>query len=333
MKKIILILIFIPLVLLAQPYQSTINSRTTNLDSAGVFTGTIEKITSDYNWIAITVRSDQSGTGVLQWTRSNMGTVVWDNANAFTHTASDTTTNTHWFPVKLGYFRVIYTNDTAATTQFRLTTVLMKGSNSEVDLVTGDPKVTISNATSIGMTASIYVHDVEVTDSNPFPVKDDSLRTLNTNIEADADSIVDKVTEIDNNTDLVETKLDTLLARVERDLITNSPKVTISNPLSAVTNGSGIHYKKEFTVTTAGDSLIVGDYGGLSVWWGYTIETDDTIYYSNTSSSYPLYDKMTLKPTENYTSKDPLLFTYVNKLFFKVKGAGTANVRIWFWGF
>lgn len=129
MKKLKLILLFLllPILYFAQPYQSSKNSRTTNLDSAATFTGTLEEIRSDFSWIVVTVRSTQNGTGKLQFTNNNSSPVVWQNTTAFSYTANDTTTNKYYFPITMTYFRVVYTNDTVATTSFKLITTLLRG--------------------------------------------------------------------------------------------------------------------------------------------------------------------------------------------------------------
>lgn len=176
MKKLILIIFLIPLILIAQPQQSQLkyNSTTTLLDSAGTWTGNIEEIRADYSWLIVTIRSDVGGTGKVQWTNSNSSPVVWKSTATFTYSADDTVNNKYWFPITMNYYRVSYTNDTTDQTAFTLTSTLIKGTNSSIDPITGSPKVTISQYSSLDITSSIYVHDIEVTSSNPFPVRDDS---------------------------------------------------------------------------------------------------------------------------------------------------------------
>ena len=130
MKKIFLVLMLLPIILFCQPYQSLtrLNSTITLLDSAETFTGNIEPISSDYNWIVVTVRSNIGGTGKVQFTNNNSTPVVWQNEKSFTYTAGDTLTNQYFFPITMAYFRVVYTNDTTDQTSFRLTTVLIKNS-------------------------------------------------------------------------------------------------------------------------------------------------------------------------------------------------------------
>ena len=130
MKKIFLVLMLLPIILFCQPYQSLtrLNSTITLLDSAETFTGNIEPISSDYNWIVVTVRSNLGGTGKVQFTNNNSTPIVWQNEKSFTYTAGDTVTNQYFFPITMAYFRVVYTNDTTDQTSFRLTTTLIKNS-------------------------------------------------------------------------------------------------------------------------------------------------------------------------------------------------------------
>ena len=77
------------------------------------------------------------------------------------------------------------------------------------------------------------------------------------------------------------------------------------------------------TTSTAGDSLAFS-----GAWYTYTITADDTIYFS-LNRDYPASDTKILLPDESYTSGkiDPFVF---GTLYYKTKGTGAPNVRI-FW--
>ncbi len=124
MKRIFLLVVLMPMLLLAQPKQSTLNSRYTVLGSGATFTGTWEQIKGDYNSVTVIVRSDKSSaTNGLKIELSKNGVDI----NAFfifSYTANDTTTNRYTVPLTASYFRVVYTNTTAVQTTFSLTTVL-----------------------------------------------------------------------------------------------------------------------------------------------------------------------------------------------------------------
>ncbi len=112
--------------LLAQRYTSTVNSSTTLLAGNATFAGGKEKASDNhnvyaYNWITVTVKSAQSGSGKVY--QSKDGT-TWDHVVAFTYTGTDTLTNTTSVPILLDYFKITYTNGASAQTTFRLTTVL-----------------------------------------------------------------------------------------------------------------------------------------------------------------------------------------------------------------
>lgn len=167
------------------------NSSTTLLDSAGVFTGTAEELRG-YSSLSFTVRSDKAGTYKVLFGNTNTITV----ANAiktvsFSYTANDTT-HTKYLQADGPFFKVIFTNsDTVAQTKFSFITQVYQGhvlpTNSDAEIMTNDAIANLSLD----------------------------------NIEADADSTVDMVTEINANTDGIEAKLDianTSLDNIEADI-------------------------------------------------------------------------------------------------------------------
>ena len=148
MKKIIFLILLIPLLLKAQPSQIKTSSTSVLLGSAATWTGAVEEVQGDYNWLVITVKSNvgSAANGLrVSWTKTSYGVVSWVANDFRTYTANDTTTNRYWFPVVGGYFRVSYTNNTTAQTSFSLTSVLVKGANLPVDS-NGNIKVTLSQA-------------------------------------------------------------------------------------------------------------------------------------------------------------------------------------------
>ncbi len=144
MKKLILFLL-IPIFIFGQPKQSSIgvNSTYTALGSAATFTGTWEKITSNYNSLTVIVRSDKSSAASgLKIELSRDG----KNINAyflFSYAANDTTTNRYTVPLTADYYRVIYTNTTSAQTTFSLTSILNEAMIQNVDAL-GNVKNTIT---------------------------------------------------------------------------------------------------------------------------------------------------------------------------------------------
>lgn len=129
MKKILFIILLIPLLLLAQPHQSPagINSSYTALSSGATFTGVWEQIRLDYSWIIVTVKSNvasaNSGVKVFQ---SRDGK-TFNSVNIFSYAANDTTTNKYFVPITSGYVKVTYLNGATNQTTFSLTTVYQKG--------------------------------------------------------------------------------------------------------------------------------------------------------------------------------------------------------------
>jgi predicted nucleic acid-binding Zn-ribbon protein len=255
MKKILL-LMFLPLLLAAQPYQSVLNSTSTPLDSAATYTGTTEEISADYTWIVVTVRSNQSGTGIIQWTKSKMGTVIWDNAGSFTYTANDTTNNRFWFPITMGYFRIKYTNGATDQTTFRLTSTLFKGNNlplesnktqvtdtssqASLDFIEADADSTVDMVTSINTdTDSLVVLTTDIeTDVDSLLNLNTQMNTSLNNIEADADSTVDIVTDIETSLDssivlqnTTNAKLDSIEVSVNA---TNLALVEVNNGIDSL---------------------------------------------------------------------------------------------------
>ena len=82
------------------------------------------------------------------------------------------------------------------------------------------------------------------------------------------------------------------------------------------------------TTSAAGDTVTPTN---VSEWWRFTIATDDTIQFSS-SSTFPSTDDKILLPGGTYTS-EKLNVVYFPKIYYKVVGSGTPNVRIFWEGF
>jgi hypothetical protein len=141
MKKIILLILVLTCVIQAQRYTSKSNSTTTLLSGGASFTGTATKAMYDdynssvYNWINVTVRANQSGSGAIQQSKDG---ISWQTSTLFTYTANDSLTNVITIPINLDYFRVVYTNGASAQTgTWSLTTVLTNGSIQSLTLSGG----------------------------------------------------------------------------------------------------------------------------------------------------------------------------------------------------
>ena len=153
MKKLFLIMLMLlaPIILFCQPYQSptNLNSTIIPLDSAETWTGNIERVSSDYVSMVITIFSDVGGTLKVEWARVDTKPVQYVAYDIRTYTAGDTVGNRFFFPITLGYFRVVYTNGASNQTYFKLTTTLVKG-----DLTPLTPSGKIDVAFSDGATAA-----------------------------------------------------------------------------------------------------------------------------------------------------------------------------------
>ncbi len=97
-----------------------------------------------------------------------------------------------------------------------------------------------------------------------------------------------------------------------------------------ITDSTTARYSGGYSDTTsaAGDSLTPTN---VSQWWKFTISTDDTIYFSS-DRTYPATNSEVLLPGESFTS-EKLNFTYFPKFYYKLKGSGTPNVRLFWQGF
>jgi len=140
MKKLFLTLIFIPLILLGQVnitksgganFVSKINTTTTELDSAAIFTGGWE-LCYDYSYIQVIVKSDVSGTAKVQFASTGSATTLL-HEDTLAYTANDTITNVRRFEIAGNYYRVIYTNSTTDQTIFYLTTSMLAKERTPVD--------------------------------------------------------------------------------------------------------------------------------------------------------------------------------------------------------
>jgi len=166
MKKIIIVLIFLVGQVFAQDILiSTKNSSTTALDSAGVFTGTVDEAVG-YNYLTIIAKSDKASasSGIkIQFGRSS-GT--YEHNYFFSYTAGDTLTNKITLPIAGRFFRVVYTNTTSAQTTFSLTTYKHKEIQLPID-ATGSVKVAVtSSALPTGAATSAKQDSGEVTLNN-----------------------------------------------------------------------------------------------------------------------------------------------------------------------
>lgn len=185
MKKIILVLFFITGIAFAQDVTSSMN-----VYLRDTLTSTIDSIRVDVNAnnqnniFTITVYTT-SGTDTVNVYTLPKGYTVWSQKSLI----DLSTTN-------------IVTQLVATTTAKEY--LLTEPEVTSLMLVT--PDVTASTVFIVSRKSGAYsINGITTT-----------AETSLDNIEADADSIVDKVTEIDNNTDLVEAKLDSIDASTTR---------------------------------------------------------------------------------------------------------------------
>ena len=102
------------------------NSSTSQLGVDGTFIGTGTDV-SGYSSVAVTVHSDKDSSLDGMRFEFSMDNTNWDDSYAFNLDASSSQTRRFQFPVCAQYFRVNYTNnDSEATTQFRVQTILHK---------------------------------------------------------------------------------------------------------------------------------------------------------------------------------------------------------------
>ena len=207
MKKLIILFMLFTIPILSQELTiSSFNSTTTALDSAGVFTGTVEE-TGFYSYLTIIIKSDRaSATNGLRVMFGKTST-VFEHNYFFSYSAADTLTNKITLPITGGYFKIVYTNTTTAQTTFSLTTYMHKQAMLPF---TSEGKLSVADAT-VEMTLTNIEADADST-VDMVTLMDASLN----NIEADADSTVDMVTAIHADVDTVEEKLDSLDASSTR---------------------------------------------------------------------------------------------------------------------
>ena len=168
-------------------------------------------------------------------------------------------------------------------------------------------------------------------------VTSSDLTTTLDNIEADADSIVDKVTEIDNNTDMIETKLDSIDAsstrvegkidntntkldsievtanNIENKVATEAKQDTMEVSLNAIQTAIGtsnnyehpatLYYAKRDTIaTTVVDTI---DVSTATVWHSLSVfAVDDELQISIDGTNWvivPTYSTVTLSKLSSVT--------------------------------
>lgn len=180
MKKILFIILLIPLLLSAQPYQSPvgINSSYTALSSGATFTGAWEQIRLDYSWIIVTVKSNvASANNGLKIFQSSDGK-TFNSVSIFSYAANDTTTNKYFVPITSGYVKVTYLNGATNQTTFSLTTVYQKGailpttSTGKVDVseryFSGDFGAITVGTSAVPLSATpVTIAEVEITNNTP----------------------------------------------------------------------------------------------------------------------------------------------------------------------
>lgn len=138
----LLFLLTIPL--FAQNTPSKKNSSSTLLDSAGVFTGTVELV-SIYNTVMVTVLSSEAGQVQIQFgDKASTTTYVWIKTYTFTYAGGEGGTATYSVPVHAPYMRVIYTNGVVDQTSFNLITMLHAQPNAPTNDL-GELKTNISS--------------------------------------------------------------------------------------------------------------------------------------------------------------------------------------------
>lgn len=94
------------------------NSSTTPLGINGIFTG-IPFDAKDFATLSISVVSDASSTAGGLSVQFSQDSTNWDHTHTFTYTAGGNGLSYN-LPVEMRYVRVVYTNDGAAQTSFRL---------------------------------------------------------------------------------------------------------------------------------------------------------------------------------------------------------------------
>lgn len=136
----------LPLFGQTQVIESTKNSTKTLLDSAGVFTGTIEPV-STYNTVMPTVLSDRAGTLVVRfYTKKTNGQYAILKSRTFSY-AGGSSASTYTVPIEGPFLQVVYTNTTVDQTSFYLSTMLHVGQPLNLDSSGG---LVISGSTSNG---------------------------------------------------------------------------------------------------------------------------------------------------------------------------------------
>jgi hypothetical protein len=106
---------------------STLNSTTTPLNAAAVFTGTGEDV-SQYNSVVVAVKTDQNGTFTVQFSNDNTN---WDSTLT-RYYRTDQIEAPHRFTITRQYMRITFTNTSASNqTYIRLQTTF--GEKSELN--------------------------------------------------------------------------------------------------------------------------------------------------------------------------------------------------------
>lgn len=155
MKRLLITLLFIPLLIGAQP--QVVDYTKTNLGSNATFTGTLTKIQGNYNYLIVTVKSDKASATnglVVRWTESDKPPITWTTIDKRSYTASDSLNgaNVYRFPIAGSYFKVYYTNTSSAQTSFKLSSYLVNETK-KID-VTGGQIISSAGIDSIAARVS-----------------------------------------------------------------------------------------------------------------------------------------------------------------------------------
>jgi len=139
------------------------NSTVKNLDSAGVFTGKAKDLILGGNWSTVSVFISSDKSSALNGVKIYFGadSTKWKDSITATVTANICTTL--YSPIYARYYKVKYTNDTAAATSFMITSILHEQS------------VNRFAADTINARANLILQELSKADSRQMVVKLDSL--------------------------------------------------------------------------------------------------------------------------------------------------------------
>jgi hypothetical protein len=224
MKKIILFFM-VALVIQAQRINQYdvisadgVNSSVTALDSAAVFTGKAEEIIYE-SAITVMIKSNVSGTGLAQYSKDGAN---WDLKIPFTYTSTDTVTK-FIFGSYSRWFRIVYTNGATDQTSFRMQTIYHK----QAVLPYKDNRVDtdVSHSVLPDGAADTTHQDLTIAAIDTANARLDALHTelIKKLSQATGDSIFVNVKEgnyllqqLDDNTDLIEQKIDSVDSEISR---------------------------------------------------------------------------------------------------------------------